>query len=172
MLLSQLPSSAPISLENADELPDDETLPRRRLSGDFFYQEDAPLTDERRRRGRLRRPVGLSQTLINFVYAIDRCDVALVPACYHVIGQTFGASTSQLGSITFLRHVLQAICSPFSGQIADRYDRGRVLGFSCIMWGVATLGMSSALGYWQLLTWRAFNGIALSLAAPTGPPCC
>lgn len=43
---------------------------------------------------------------------------------------------------------LQALTSPISGLVGDRYDRSYVVAFGCLLWGVMTaaIGLSRSLG--------------------------
>lgn len=43
--------------------------------------------------------------------------------------------------------IIQAIASPVSGMLGDRYDRTKVIAAGCIIWGVMTsaIAMSSSV---------------------------
>ena len=69
-------------------------------------------------------------------------------AAYKYIGATFGASPSQLGSITLTRALVQALTSPIGGLLGDRMDRTYLVAFGCILWGAMTAG----IGLSQTLT--------------------
>lgn len=57
---------------------------------------------------------------------------------------------------------LQALTSPISGLVGDRYDRTYVVAFGCLLWGVMTaaIGLSRSLGQ------------ALVSCAGAAPPAC
>lgn len=64
------------------------------------------------------------------------------------IGRSLNASLSQLGTLTLCRALFQALTSPISGALGDRYDRARVVAVGCALWGVMTaaIGLSTSLG--------------------------
>ena len=67
--------------------------------------------------------------------AYNRALRLLWHAAYKYIGATFGASPSQLGSITLTRALVQALTSPIGGLLGDRMDRTYLVAFGCILWG-------------------------------------
>ena len=75
------------------------------------------------------------------VDAYDRASFLLCLAAYRYIGATFGASPSQLGSITLTRALVQALTSPVGGLLGDRVDRTFLVAFGCILWGAMTAGI-------------------------------
>jgi hypothetical protein len=46
-------------------------------------------------------------------------DESLLPAVYLYVGCSFGATPAQLGSITFVRSVVQALASPQGGILGE-----------------------------------------------------
>ena len=79
--------------------------------------------------------------------ASAKTKVLLCHAAYKYIGATFGASPSQLGSITLTRALVQALTSPVGGLLGDRMDRTYLVAFGCILWGAVTggVGLSQTL---------------------------
>jgi hypothetical protein len=57
--------------------------------------------------------------------------LALIPLPLQFVGRSLGVSPSQLGYITFSRALVQAIMSPVSGILGDRYDRAYVIAAGC-----------------------------------------
>ncbi|PRW33724.1 MFS general substrate transporter [Chlorella sorokiniana] len=82
------------------------------------------------------------------------------------IGKSLNASLSQLGTLTLVRALFQALTSPISGLVGDRYDRSYVVAFGCLLWGVMTaaIGLSRSLG--QAFVSCAVNGFGLALVIP------
>ena len=57
----------------------------------------------------------LTILLIALARITERVDESLLPAVYLYVGCSFGATPAQLGSITFVRSVVQALASPLGG---------------------------------------------------------
>eukprot|EP00897_Mesotaenium_endlicherianum_P007470 jgi/Mesen1/6751/ME000344S06033 len=107
-----------------------------------------------------------SLALVNLAAIMERADEGLLPAVYREVGVAFNASPSQLGSLTFIRAVVQAGSSPLAGFLALHYDRAAVIGAGTIFWALSTAAVGLAQSYWQCAIWRAVNGIGLAIVVP------
>lgn len=112
------------------------------------------------------RRAALTTLLMNLASIVERADEGILPAVYMFIGRSLNASLSQLGTLTLCRALVQALASPFSGILGDRYDRAYVVAAGCLCWGVMTslMGLSTSLG--QAMLSCAVNGLGLALVIP------
>lgn len=83
----------------------------------------------------------------------------LLLAVYQEVGIALNASPSKLGTLTFTRAVVQALCSPLAGFLAMHYDRGTVIGMGTLVWAAATLGVGLSTTYFQAMIGRAVTGV-------------
>ncbi|KAL4436794.1 hypothetical protein ABPG75_003933 [Micractinium tetrahymenae] len=112
------------------------------------------------------RRAAVTTLLMNLASIVERADEGILPAVYMFIGRSLDASLSQLGTLTLCRALVQALSSPFSGILGDRYDRSYVVAAGCLIWGVmtASIGLSRSLG--QAMVSCAVNGFGLALVIP------
>jgi MFS family permease len=108
-----------------------------------------------------------TQLTINLANIIDNSDGQLFPALYEQIGYSLSLSAFELGMITGVRAVLQSVTTPIWGWWNDRYSRKRVLSLGCFLWGIFTLLTSFAVGFIDIIVWRAITGIGLAVIVPT-----
>ncbi len=73
---------------------------------------------------------------------------------------------AQFGLLTTVFLVVYAICSPFAGFFADRFNRSRVIIASLLVWSVVTMLTAYAQTYEQLLTSRALLGLSEAACMP------
>uniref|UniRef100_A0A061SJ97 Mfs general substrate transporter n=1 Tax=Tetraselmis sp. GSL018 TaxID=582737 RepID=A0A061SJ97_9CHLO len=104
------------------------------------------------------------------VYAaaiLERADEQILPAVYMFVGQSLRCSPSQLGTITLARAIVQALTSPISGVLGDRYDRAYVISAGCCIWGLMTSGLGLSFSLQMAMFFSAWNGLGLSLVIPS-----
>ena len=53
--------------------------------------------------------------LVNLTGVLERMDEQILPSLYNVIGLSFNATPSQLGSLTLCRALVQGLSSPIGG---------------------------------------------------------
>ncbi|HME53139.1 MAG TPA: MFS transporter [Candidatus Lokiarchaeia archaeon] len=114
----------------------------------------------------------LTQVVMNSANIIDNADGQLFPTVYNQVqidfknnGVTVGLD--QLGWITTIRSLLQAVTTPIWGWWNDRHSRKKVLAFGCLLWGIFTILMATALNFVELLLYRAVTGVGLAVIIPT-----
>ncbi|MBI5083569.1 MAG: MFS transporter [Acidobacteria bacterium] len=78
----------------------------------------------------------------------------------------FGVSDLQLGLLGTAFYWVYGILSPFSGYLADRYDRVKVVIFSLFVWSAVTWLTGQAHSFNQLLTARGLMGISEAAYLP------
>lgn len=110
--------------------------------------------------------ITLSLVLINLAAIMERADESLLPAVYKEVGQAFNASPSELGSLTFIRSLVQAMASPLAGLLAMRYHRPSVIGFGTLFWGLSTAAVAMSQTFFQCALARAINGVGLAIVIP------
>jgi MFS family permease len=110
---------------------------------------------------------GRTQATINLANIIDNSDGQILPALYSQIGSSLGLDALQLGTITGVRSLLQSVTTPMWGWWSDKHSRKRVLAIGCWFWGIFTILTSIAVGYLDIIIWRAITGIGLAVIVPT-----
>lgn len=79
-----------------------------------------------------------SLVLVCLASILERADEALLPSVYREIGIALNASPSALGSLTLVRSLMQALCAPLAGFLAQHYNRASIIAGGAVMWAVAT----------------------------------
>ncbi|BFI31228.1 hypothetical protein MPTK2_3g19680 [Marchantia polymorpha subsp. ruderalis] len=104
--------------------------------------------------------------LVNCAALLERADEALLPAVYDEVGRAFQISPSQLGSLTFIRGLVQALASPLAAYLALTHNRIHVVAIGAFGWGLATAAVGLCTTYWQAAIVKVFNGIGLAIVVP------
>ncbi|XP_050938109.1 uncharacterized protein LOC103490411 [Cucumis melo] len=106
--------------------------------------------------------ISISLILINLAAIMERADENVLPSVYKEVSETFNASPSDLGYLTFIRNFVQGLCSPLAGILVLSYDRPKVLaGTFC--WALSTAAVGICLELKQVTFWRAVNGFGLAI---------
>lgn len=112
------------------------------------------------------RTAKISLITLNLASIVERVDEQVLPAVYLFLGTSFKASLQDLGTLTLCRALVQALSSPVSGVLGDRYDRTLVVAAGCCLWGVMTSALGLATSLHQAMIACALNGFGLSLVVP------
>lgn len=80
--------------------------------------------------------------------------------------ETIPMTEAQFGLLTSVFLIVYAVCSPFAGFFADRFNRSRVIIVSLLLWSVLTALTGYATSYEQLLATRALLGLAQAACMP------
>ncbi|CAM6100966.1 unnamed protein product [Calypogeia fissa] len=107
-----------------------------------------------------------SFVLVCLADIMETADVALLSAVYREIGVALHASPSQLGSLTLLRSITEALFSPVAGFLALQYNRASIIAAGALMWSVATFFVGISSTFAQVAISRALNGIGLAVVVP------
>uniref|UniRef100_A0A9I9DNW6 Major facilitator superfamily (MFS) profile domain-containing protein n=1 Tax=Cucumis melo TaxID=3656 RepID=A0A9I9DNW6_CUCME len=110
--------------------------------------------------------VSISLILINLAAIMERADENLLPSVYKEVSETFNASPSDLGYLTFIRNFVQGLCSPLAGILVLSYDRPKVLAMGTFCWALSTAAVGICLEFKQVAFWRAVNGFGLAIVIP------
>jgi MFS family permease len=108
-----------------------------------------------------------TQISVNLANIIDNADGQLLPALYEQIGYSLRLNAFELGTITGIRSLLQAVTTPIWGWWSDKHSRKGVLAFGCFIWGLCTLFTAISVSYVDIIIWRAITGIGLAVIVPT-----
>jgi MFS family permease len=73
---------------------------------------------------------------------------------------------AQFGLLTSVFLIVYAVCSPFAGYFADRFNRSRVIIVSVILWSALTALTAWVTNYTELLLTRALLGLAQAACMP------
>jgi MFS family permease len=85
---------------------------------------------------------------------------------YKEVSEAFKASPSELGTLTFIRTIVQALCSPLAGILAMRYYRPSVIGLGTLFWALSTAVVALSCTLTQCAFSRVLNGVGLAIVVP------
>jgi predicted MFS family arabinose efflux permease len=99
-------------------------------------------------------------SLLTAIATLNYCDRMAIFAVYPLLRSDLGADDRTLGWIGSMFLWAYAIGSPFSGLIADRWSRTRVILVSLVAWSVITLATGLTRTAGQLIVMRFLLGVA------------
>ncbi len=108
-----------------------------------------------------------TQVVINAANTIDNADGQLFPSVYEQIQGTLGLDIVQLGNLTGVRSLLQALTTPIWGWWSDKHSRKLVLAIGCFIWALFTILIAVSTQFIDLMIFRAITGIGLAVIVPT-----
>jgi len=108
-----------------------------------------------------------TQVTINLANVIDNSDGQILSALYEQIGLSLNLNALQLGTLEGVRSLLQSVSTPLWGWWSDKHSRKLALSAGCFLWGFFTLMTSFAVGYIDMIVWRAMTGLGLAVIVPT-----
>ncbi|XP_073395663.1 uncharacterized protein [Physcomitrium patens] len=114
--------------------------------------------------GRERRRFTL--ILINLAAVLERAGEALLRPVYDQVGKSFGVTSAALGTLTFIRSLVQALSSPLAAYLAINHDRIIIIASGALAWAIANAAVGVCTAYWQVAIVKAFNGIGLAMVVP------
>lgn len=104
--------------------------------------------------------------LLNMASIMEKADEQVLPAVYFFIMRSLKCTPSQLGTLTLCRALVQAMSSPVSGVLGDKYDRTHIIALGCFLWGIMTTAIGLSTSIYQAMIWCAINGVGLALVIP------
>ncbi|CAI5467483.1 unnamed protein product [Closterium sp. Yama58-4] len=104
--------------------------------------------------------------LVNVAAIVERADESLLPAVYNEVGRAFNASPRDLGALTLVRALMQALLCPLAPWLSLYLPRVHIIATGALIWGLATLAVGIATSYSQVAWLRGINGIGLALVFP------
>jgi MFS family permease len=108
-----------------------------------------------------------TQVTINLANIIDNADGQIFPSVYEQIQGTLGLSVVELGNLTGVRSLLQAVTTPLWGWWSDKHSRKLVLAIGCFVWAIFTILVAFSVSFMDMLIYRAITGIGLAVIVPT-----
>jgi MFS family permease len=103
---------------------------------------------------------------LSFGYFIDQGEGQAMSVLFPTLQALWGLSYANLGVISTIRNLLQALSSPFWGYLSDKISRKLVIFIGTGLWGLWTIGVGFTQNFGQLLTIRAISGIGLGCLLP------
>ncbi|MBI5282692.1 MAG: MFS transporter [Candidatus Solibacter usitatus] len=104
--------------------------------------------------------------LLWVVATLNYLDRQVIFSLFPPLKAEFGVSDLQLGLLGTAFLWVYGLLSPFSGYLADRYDRVKVVIFSLFVWSAVTWLTGQAHDFNQLLTARGLMGISEAAYLP------
>ena len=114
------------------------------------------------------RVVGLAGTaaLGGFLFGFDS---AVINGAAPAIKSTFGLSSLALGFTVSIALIGSAIGAWFSGLLAEKYGRRRVMLIAATLFMAAAIGQAFPFGIADLLVWRSLGGAGIGVASVMAP---
>jgi SP family sugar:H+ symporter-like MFS transporter len=112
--------------------------------------------------------VGLAGTaaLGGFLFGFDS---AVINGAAPAIKSTFGLSSLALGFTVSIALIGSAIGAWFSGLLAEKYGRRRVMLIAATLFMAAAIGQAFPFGIADLLVWRLLGGAGIGVASVMAP---
>jgi MFS family permease len=101
-----------------------------------------------------------------FVCLFNYADRQAIFSVFPVLKSQFGLSDLQLGYIGSSFMWVYALAAPAAGLIADRLPRKTVILSGLIFWSLITVATALSATYWQLVTFRALEGLGEAFYFP------
>jgi SP family sugar:H+ symporter-like MFS transporter len=96
-------------------------------------------------------------------------DTAVINGGVSAIQERFGLSPAIIGLTVACALIGSAIGAWFSGSLADRIGRVRVMVIAAVVFAVSSLGAGLAFSVWDLVLWRFLSGIGVGIASVIAP---
>jgi predicted MFS family arabinose efflux permease len=100
--------------------------------------------------GRWKNASSRTLLMVNLASIMERADEALLPGVYREIGLALQASPAQLGSLTFVRSLVQAICGPLAAYASVHHNRANVIAVGAVLWALATFFVGISVTFTQV----------------------
>jgi MFS family permease len=94
-------------------------------------------------------------------WMLDAMDFLLFTFALRPIQKEFGLADATMGVVGSVALVASAIGGSLFGRLADRIGRVRALTISILVYSVATAGLATSSGLWQLIAWRVLVGLGM-----------
>lgn len=75
--------------------------------------------------------------LVSLACILGEADEALLPGVYREISLALNVSPVGLGTLTLIRSLSQAICSPLAAYAAVHHNRASVIALGALLWALA-----------------------------------
>ena len=88
--------------------------------------------------------------LVNLAAIMQRADESLLPGVYKEVGAALHTDPIGLGSLTFLRSIVQFLCYPLATYLALDHDRVHVISLGAFLWPAATFLVATSSTFLQV----------------------
>lgn len=88
--------------------------------------------------------------LVSLAFIIAHADEALLPGVYREISSALHVSPVGLGTLTMIRTMTQASCSPLASYAAVHHNRVSVISLGALLWTLATYASGLSSTYAQV----------------------
>ena len=114
------------------------------------------------------RVVGLASTaaLGGFLFGYDS---AVINGATTALKDLFGLSGFGVGFVVSIALIGSAIGAWFTGSLADRFGRKKVMLVAAILFLIAAIGQAFPLGVYDLCFWRFLGGFGIGVASVMAP---
>ena len=104
--------------------------------------------------------------LLWVVALLNYVDRQVIFSLFPLLSSELHLSSVQLGLLSTVFLWIYGILSPFSGYVADRFGRGRLISISLMVWSAVTLATGASRTFPQLLAARAVMGVSEACYLP------
>ena len=101
-----------------------------------------------------------------FVCLFNYADRQAIFSVFPVLKAEMHLSDFQLGIVASSFMWVYALGAPFAGMIADRFDRKHLILGGLIFWSLITIATALSRTYWQLVVFRALEGLGETFYYP------
>ncbi len=101
-----------------------------------------------------------------FVCLLNYADRQAIYSVFPLLKTQLQLSDVQLGYIASSFMWVYALCAPLAGLISDRFSRKTLILGGLIFWSLITIATALATSYWQLLLFRALEGLGEAFYFP------
>lgn len=95
--------------------------------------------------------ISISLILVNLATMMQRADEKLIPSVAKEVKETFNATLSDIGYLTFIRNIVQGLASPLAGLFVISYDRPTVFAIGSFCWVLSTFAVGASHYFIQVL---------------------
>ena len=99
--------------------------------------------------------------LVSLAFIIAHADEALLPGVYREISAVLHVSPVGLGTLSMIRTITQASCSPLAAYAAVHHNRVSVISLGALLWTLATYASGFSSSYAQV--YRSKSSLPSSL---------
>ena len=99
-------------------------------------------------------------------FVINYLDRQVVYSIFPALKKDLGFSDPQLALVGSVFLWVYSLCMPFTGRLADRAPRDRVIVASLVLWSLSALGTALSHSVSGFLFWRGMMGVTESLYVP------
>eukprot|EP00929_Paragymnodinium_shiwhaense_P108417 TRINITY_DN74743_c0_g1_i1.p1 TRINITY_DN74743_c0_g1~~TRINITY_DN74743_c0_g1_i1.p1 ORF type:complete len:502 (-),score=64.64 TRINITY_DN74743_c0_g1_i1:148-1653(-) len=108
----------------------------------------------------------LEAALVNACGFMWFADNGILPAVYQELQDEFAVSLTELGTLTFVRGLVEGLASLPMGFAADLRPRQQLICVGVLLWSAGIVGCGLATDWWMVFLGRMLNGIGLGMVQP------